>query len=118
VPDGEVVQVHSWDEAYEALLDDPWINGSFHEDVEPGTPEWSAAYQGARAAVERSGRDHELEPGNPVARSAGWDAGAAAWQIARGRTDGFYLELMRWYRRGHWPCGWRGRYPEGSLIIY
>jgi hypothetical protein len=26
--------------------------------------------------------------------------------------------LARWYIAGHLPCGWRGEWPEGKLIVY
>ena len=31
---------------------------------------------------------------------------------------GFYASLSYWYVKGHFPCGWRGKFPAGSLIIY
>lgn len=34
------------------------------------------------------------------------------------RPPGFYANLANWYRKGHFPCGWRGKYPKGMLIIY
>jgi hypothetical protein len=31
---------------------------------------------------------------------------------------GFYASQAYWYLKGHFPCGWEGRFPEGNLIIY
>lgn len=31
---------------------------------------------------------------------------------------GFYASQAFWYVRGHFPCGWSGRFPEGRLIIF
>jgi hypothetical protein len=31
---------------------------------------------------------------------------------------GFYHNLGLWYVRGNFPCGWEGKFPEGSLIVY
>jgi len=31
---------------------------------------------------------------------------------------GFYASQAYWYMQGHFPCGWRGRFPDGTLIIY
>lgn len=31
---------------------------------------------------------------------------------------GFYASLAFWYDRGHFPCGWRGAFPDGRLIVY
>jgi hypothetical protein len=31
---------------------------------------------------------------------------------------GFYANLASWYVKGHFPCGWQGVFPQGTLIIY
>lgn len=31
---------------------------------------------------------------------------------------GFYASQAYWYIKGHFPCGWEGRFPKGKLIIY
>jgi hypothetical protein len=31
---------------------------------------------------------------------------------------GFYTGLAYWYDKGHFPCGWSGEYPKGTLVIY
>ena len=31
---------------------------------------------------------------------------------------GFFGALGGWYLRGHIPCGWEGKFPEGRLIVY
>jgi hypothetical protein len=28
------------------------------------------------------------------------------------------LQLIPWYRAGHWPCGYQGTWPEGVLVVY
>jgi hypothetical protein len=30
----------------------------------------------------------------------------------------FFLELLSVYEAGHFPCGWRGEWPQGSLVVY
>lgn len=30
----------------------------------------------------------------------------------------FYASQAYWYVNGHFPCGWKGEFPEGKLIIY
>jgi hypothetical protein len=30
----------------------------------------------------------------------------------------FFGELLRVYAAGHFPCGWKGRYPKGTLIVF
>jgi hypothetical protein len=31
---------------------------------------------------------------------------------------GFYASQAYWYVKGHFPCGWEGSFPKGTLIIY
>lgn len=31
---------------------------------------------------------------------------------------GFYASHAYWYTKGHFPCGWNGKFPDGKLIIY
>lgn len=31
---------------------------------------------------------------------------------------GFFASQSYWYHAGHFPCGWRGAFPEGRLVVY
>jgi hypothetical protein len=31
---------------------------------------------------------------------------------------GFFASQAYWYVKGHFPCGWKGNFPEGRLIIF
>ena len=31
---------------------------------------------------------------------------------------GFYLPMMKWYIKGHFPCGWQGPYPRGRAVVF
>jgi hypothetical protein len=31
---------------------------------------------------------------------------------------GFFASNAYWYVMGHFPCGWRGEFPKGQLVIY
>jgi len=31
---------------------------------------------------------------------------------------GFFASNAYWYIKGHFPCGWEGEFPKGTLIIY
>lgn len=33
-------------------------------------------------------------------------------------TNSFYYDLLKVYKSGHIPCGWKGKFPEGKLLIY
>jgi hypothetical protein len=30
----------------------------------------------------------------------------------------FFLELLTVFETGHFPCGWRGEWPQGQLVIF
>ena len=30
----------------------------------------------------------------------------------------YYASQAYWYTKGHFPCGWEGKFPEGKLIIF
>ncbi|HEY1225272.1 MAG TPA: hypothetical protein VGE54_08610 [Brevundimonas sp.] len=34
------------------------------------------------------------------------------------QQPGFYASQAYWYAAGHFPCGWRGAFPDGRLIIF
>ncbi|HXI24275.1 MAG TPA: hypothetical protein VNG71_10475 [Pyrinomonadaceae bacterium] len=118
IADPNIKQVFSWEDAWDACQDDPWIYASFHKDVDQSHPAWAPAFDRALQAIVKSGRDHELEDDVNVSNQAAWDTAGAAYQLATNKPDGFYPRLMDWYRKGHWPCGWDGTYPEGRLIVY
>lgn len=29
-----------------------------------------------------------------------------------------FRQMWKWYRKGHWPCGWEGNWPDGKLIVF
>ena len=118
IQDEGIKQVFSLNTAWECMQDDSYTYASFHLEVDQAHPVWAEAYDRVFDIVSKSGRNYELEKDNPIARSAAWDAGGAAYQIAVGNKTGFYIHLMEWYRKGHWPCGWEGEYPDGKLIVY
>jgi hypothetical protein len=33
-------------------------------------------------------------------------------------SPGFCKKLADWFIKGHLPCGWKGDYPKGKLVIY
>ena len=52
---------------------------------------------------------------------AGWDVLHAAmeheYRDCPGRP-GFFLDLLSVYQAGHVPCGWRGGWPAGRLVVW
>jgi hypothetical protein len=39
-------------------------------------------------------------------------------EFAEVYPPGFFASQGYWYVKGHFPCGWRGPFPKGRLIIY
>ncbi len=33
-------------------------------------------------------------------------------------SPGFFASQAYWYLHGHFPCGWRGNFPTGTLVIF
>jgi hypothetical protein len=38
--------------------------------------------------------------------------------LSSGHRSFFFSELLWVYEAGHLPCGWRGEWPAGSLLVY
>lgn len=34
------------------------------------------------------------------------------------QSPAFYNELLKIYQSGHLPCGWRGKYPRGNMLVF
>lgn len=50
-----------------------------------------------------------------------WDILGALMEnsyLHSGHSVFFFLELLRVYEAGHFPCGWIGDWPSGELIVY
>ena len=39
-------------------------------------------------------------------------------RLVNGKTDNFYEKIFEVYKAGGWPCGWKGTYPNGEVIVY
>ncbi|HEB2439422.1 hypothetical protein BTTOUR_21525 [Bacillus thuringiensis serovar toumanoffi] len=39
-------------------------------------------------------------------------------RLVNGKVDNFYEKVFKVYKMGGWPCGWKGEYMEGKMIIY
>lgn len=39
-------------------------------------------------------------------------------RLVNGKTDNFYERIFDIYKQGGWPCGWKGAYPNGKIIVY
>ena len=60
-----------------------------------------------------------IEPASLIP-SVQWDILGALMEnsyLASGHAAFFFLELLTVYEAGHFPCGWRGSWPQGELLI-
>lgn len=39
-------------------------------------------------------------------------------RLVNGETNNFYEKIFEIYKNGGWPCGWKGTYPIGEIIVY
>ncbi|MBC6972251.1 cytoplasmic protein [Bacillus sp. Xin] len=39
-------------------------------------------------------------------------------RLLNGKTNNFYELIFEIYKFGGWPCGWKGEYPQGKMIVY
>ena len=39
-------------------------------------------------------------------------------RLVNGKVDNFYEKVFKVYKMGGWPCGWKGEYMEGKMIVY
>ena len=64
-------------------------------------------------------REHGLD--EALVRSVQRDVLGALMEnayLGSGHRCFFFLELLRVYEAGHVPCGWRGAWPGGTLLVY
>lgn len=47
-----------------------------------------------------------------------WLAACMEYEYADLMAPALYDRLAGWYLRGHFPCGWQGNFPRGSLEVY
>ncbi|MBS2032951.1 MAG: hypothetical protein JST54_34080 [Deltaproteobacteria bacterium] len=56
-----------------------------------------------------------------IVRCVQWDVLAALMEnsyLPTGHRSFFFLELLKVYEVGHFPCGWRGDWPAGHLLVF
>ena len=39
-------------------------------------------------------------------------------RLIMGKDNYFFEQILKAYVSGGWPCGWKGNYPDGKLILY
>lgn len=131
-----VVIVSSWDEAIEYCEEEEWdlaLNESsniFCEQlVRASKEEFKTWNEHVRAVREVSiplvksklasvQEEHNLPPS--VEDTLRWIVTMALTEAeyAHATEPGNHAKLAFWIVNGHFPCGWKGEFPNGNLIIY
>jgi hypothetical protein len=134
----EVQQLGSWPEAVESCADGVWENTELeaqnqltewlhHHD--PGNYQnWNRLVAEHKSAVLNRlaenvwipyQQSHGLDP--VVVQCIQWDVLGALMEnsyLASKHACFFFLELVSVYEAGLFPCGWRGEWPQGRLVVY
>jgi hypothetical protein len=133
-----VVQVSRWAEAEASCTDGVWENVELeaqnqltlwlHQHDRLSYQRWNELVGGFKSAVvkpltEESWEPYQRQHGLDVAvvHSVQWDALGALMEnayLGSGHRCFFFLELLWVYEAGHFPCGWRGEWPRGTLVVY
>ena len=131
-------QVSSWDEAIECCTSVEWENSQL--EAQNQLTLWMhlhdrERYQGWNESVS----EHKKTTLDPLIKqviapllaksvsepatvipSVQWDILGALMEnssLGSGHAAFFFLELLTVYEAGHFPCGWRGSWPQGELLV-
>lgn len=131
-----VVFVNSWDEAIKSCQDEAWVDL-----CQVAANQYRARLAEGSMERFRAWNDHVRElksvtvplvlrkikavvDGNRLPKAF---ADAVQWDIlhlcmeaeyADVFPPAFYTSQAYWYLNGHFPCGWKGQFPDGKLLVY
>jgi hypothetical protein len=132
----DIVQVPSWSEAMRQCASTDWqallveAANRYSEAVARKSPEafahWNAIADELRPLVvelvrektaeviKRNGLPHSFE------QTIQWDTLHLLMEseYADVYSPGFFASQAFWYMEGHFPCGWKGDFPEGQLVVF
>lgn len=129
------VVLGSWQEAIDHCSSVEWENlcleamNQYCERIQERSPErlnaWNDVVADLKATtvpfVQRKIRTVVLEQGLPrvFEDTVQWDILGVCMEAeyADVYQPGFYASQAYWCVKGHFPCGWKGEFPEGMLII-
>lgn len=134
--DCPVVLASSWPEAIKSCSDIEWENfnlerrneltlylnhvckGEFRKWNTVANEIRERLQQGAWLAMRK--RVADLAIPQVIAECTEWDTGNAVMtdRYRAHSPPSFFLQLLEIYEQGHFPCGWKGKWPNGELIVY
>jgi hypothetical protein len=133
-----VEQVCGWSEAVKSCMDGVWENVELeaqnqltlwlHKHARKNYENWNKLIVEHKVAMlnrltEEKWIPYQKAHGLDIAvvHSVQWDVLGALMEdsyLSSGHRCFFFLELLSVYEAGHFPCGWRGEWPEGTLLLY
>ena len=134
----EIKRVKSWPQAMKADKEKTWdyavmearnqLTGTIHAQDRERYRSWNEITQQFKDQVMTPLTKEVWEPFQQsrgldieLVHSTRWNILAALMENAYiGSNHGsfFFLELLTIYEAGHLPCGWRGLWPQGALVVY
>ncbi len=134
--EGSTIILSSWPEAIEHCSSIEWENvnlegmNSYRERLVERSPErfrqWNDIVDEVRPAsdalvqrkIETVVRQNSLP--KVFENCVQWDILGVCMEaeFADVYPPGYYASQAYWYTVGHFPCGWKGSFPQGILIVY
>jgi hypothetical protein len=133
-----VLRVGDWAEAAEGCRDPSWENAQLeaqnqltlwlHQHDRANYQRWNEFVGRHKEEVVTPLSETVLVPyqrrhglDDAVVHSVQWDILGALMEntyLSSGHRSFFFTELLWVYEAGHLPCGWRGEWPVGNLLVY
>lgn len=137
-PSMPVEQVTSWPAALKQCSDPRWENvqlesqnqlsSRLHRHDPRAYARWNQLVADYKAAVidrltQERWLPYQMRHGLDArfVSSVQWDVLGALLEngyLGSGHGCSFFLELLPLYEGGHFPCGWKGEWPDGALLVY
>lgn len=131
-------RVRSWAEAAEASRDEGWQNAQLeaqnqltlwlHQHDSSNYQRWNEFVGWYKEQVLTPLTESKLLPyqsrhglDDDFVHSVQWNILGALMEntyLICGHRSFFFSELLWVYEAGHLPCGWRGKWPRGTLLVY
>jgi hypothetical protein len=128
-----VARVHSWQEALATELWARWGDllldagqNDLSAQVPDAAPDWNEVVDALSPRVDSLVRAktlalcRRLKLGERFVNRVGYAVLLACLEgeYRRYARSSFNSDVMGWYLRGHFPCGWEGEYPAGRMIVF
>ncbi|KGR82244.1 hypothetical protein [Lysinibacillus odysseyi] len=130
-------RVYNWKEAMRSYQDPNWehatlearneLTAFLHNKYRNEYAQWNKIAKEVRAFIEKEviqevenyREKNELD--QAFIDCVKWDIANAILESAYSKCNKrptFFLELLKVYEAGNFPCGWDGKWPQGNVIVY